>query len=148
MKPQLLRYNCYFSTENDPIMDDNFVVYKDKLFSLLGNCSVCGMGCMKRHTVTGTALTVKWHCDTCDESHQWDIQPRVNKLHGGNIQLSASIMFSGVLVSKVLCVCGHHVTTYIPHPCSIVSWAYNQPRLGSSETVTDGQQSGWEPAAW
>ena len=83
-------------------MDDKFIVYKDNLFSLLGNCSVCGLGCMMSHTVTGTALTVKWHCDTCDESHQWDSQPRINKLHAGNIQLSAAIMFSGAQVTKVL----------------------------------------------
>ena len=84
--------------------DDKFIVCKNNLFELLGKCTLCGKRCALKENVTGTALTITWYCGICTKTYHWDSQPRVanTDMYTGNIQLSASILFTGAPASQTL----------------------------------------------
>lgn len=52
----------------------------------------------------GTYVHVEQHCPVCLNIFTWDSQPFVKNQPAGNILLSASILFSGALPTKVLSV--------------------------------------------
>lgn len=53
-------------------------------------------------TVIGTLLIINQTCNKCDGSFKWLRQPFIGSTPAGNLLLSASILFSGALPSKVL----------------------------------------------
>ena len=57
--------------------------------------------------VIGTALRVSLDCRACHNTSSWSSQPHIGKIPAGNILLSATILFSGALITKTLTVFQH-----------------------------------------
>jgi solute carrier family 8 (sodium/calcium exchanger) len=52
--------------------------------------------------VNGTFLRIKQICNVCEAINDWDSQPYYKNTPAGNILLSASILFTGLLPEKAL----------------------------------------------
>ena len=79
-------------------------------FSLLLNlpwcvflsCIFCGPTTTSiKKLISGTLLKVVQTCKSCLKKRLWQSQPRIGTVPLGNIRMSASILFSGSLPSKV-----------------------------------------------
>lgn len=78
-------------------------MFEDCLLSLFVRCCKCGQEPTEVTTKTiGTYLHVEQRCSVCMNVFTWDSQPFVKNQPAGNILLSASILFSGALPTKVL----------------------------------------------
>ena len=54
--------------------------------------------------IIGTYLKIEQCCNHCGYVYTWSSQPIVNNIPIGNLLFSASILFSGALLSQFLCV--------------------------------------------
>ena len=52
--------------------------------------------------VCGSFIRVTQTCEHCEAVNVWDSQPFINNIPAGNILLSASILFSGLLPEQTL----------------------------------------------
>ncbi len=80
-----------------------FLVFEECLLSLFKNCKNCGNTKTSTFThIVGTLVTIKQECSICLNRFEWNSQPILKQGPAGNILLSASILFSGSLPTKVL----------------------------------------------
>ena len=119
-----------------------FVVFEECLMALFKKCRNCqAEGTNVKTRVLGTFLTVTQHCSNCLFTFSWDSQPMIRSIPAGNILLSAAILFSGVLPTKVMrmlrfyeCV-SISEATYFAHqskflqPSIFTVWNQNQALL-------------------
>lgn len=82
------------------------MVHKSCLNKLLARCPNCGKECLSPNRfTTGSQLTVKFECNKCPEEQKWASQPIAEGQHNfpqGNLDLAASISFTGASPSRVL----------------------------------------------
>ena len=52
--------------------------------------------------ICGSMIKIKQTCDLCDHTREWCSQPMVGNKPAGNLLMSAGILFSGSIPSKVL----------------------------------------------
>ena len=87
-----------------PHKERKFLVFESFLLLLFRFCMVCGQatarGIVTR--VVGTMVVVNQICDLCGEESQWTSQPLLGDIPAGNVLLSASILFSGAIPTKVI----------------------------------------------
>ena len=101
------------SVENSRILDQpKFIVFWSALQVLLSwtHCPSCGSHdiiSLRRPVNLGTLLTVKLFCESCGKTTEWKAQPFVRDYPAGNILLSAAVLFSGSMFSKVLRLFNH-----------------------------------------
>ena len=90
--------------------EPKYIVFSSCLQELLQwcHCISCGSVDIRQEwNISGTLLFISFVCDSCDRSFSWASQPRIGKFPGGNILLSAGILFAGASVTKVLRVLQH-----------------------------------------
>ncbi|XP_033127102.1 uncharacterized protein LOC117124881 [Anneissia japonica] len=79
------------------------VVFQSMLMALFALCQVCGRkGAKAATTFIGTLIIVNQSCSVCGGTFRWLSQPYISSIPAGNLLLSAAILFSGALPSKVL----------------------------------------------
>lgn len=71
-----------------------------ELFSRCRNCSAKTTG--KVRHVIGSMIKIQQVCEVCEITYHWQSQPIVAGKPAGNLIISAGILFSGALPSKVL----------------------------------------------
>jgi len=99
----LFVFNCSSSAALAFHKSKKFLVFEECLLSLFKNCKSCGSTKTSIHTHTvGTLVTIKQECSICLNRFEWNSQPILKHGPAGNILLSASILFSGSLPTKVL----------------------------------------------
>ncbi|XP_060072400.1 uncharacterized protein LOC132552262 [Ylistrum balloti] len=83
--------------------DRLLIIEESKLLELFDKCRHCLSPCQGEVTrMIGTMCCVHQECDMCGRTFKWRSQSMVGSLPRGNVQLSASILFSGSLPSKTL----------------------------------------------
>lgn len=93
-----------------PEQEEKYIVFSSSLSQLFKwchcpNCGSCEFQILKE--TLGTLLVVTLKCTSCRHKNVWKSQPFLGKFAAGNILLSASILFSGAISSKVLRVFQH-----------------------------------------
>lgn len=87
---------CYSTTtEVPPHKDKKYIVHQEQLLGLFQRCPVCSSICTVDTMTVGTLLRVTQQCGRCDHFNQWSSQPTVNNIPAGNLQLCASVLFTG-----------------------------------------------------
>ncbi|XP_061190833.1 uncharacterized protein LOC133198949 [Saccostrea echinata] len=87
----------------NPLEDRKFIISETKLLELFSNCRRCHKyTAASVQQVLGTMVKIAVECEFCGFTWQWSSQPFIGNIPVGNIGLSAAILFSGALVSKVL----------------------------------------------
>ena len=98
-------FSLYFRQK--PSHDRKFIVFEWNLLSLFTICQLCsGSTNAAIRQVMGTFISIYQDC-SCGWSRTWNSQPFVGNMPAGNLLLSASILFSGCVPSKVLRVLNH-----------------------------------------
>uniref|UniRef100_UPI00358FD4B1 uncharacterized protein n=1 Tax=Myxine glutinosa TaxID=7769 RepID=UPI00358FD4B1 len=95
---------------NNVFNDTKYIVFWSSLLRLfkLVRCSWCGeTGLKVDHNTNGTMLLVHFQSGVCSLTTEWKSQPYIGKSLAGNIILSAGILMSGAVPSKVLKVLHH-----------------------------------------
>ena len=78
-------------------------MFEECLLNLFKKCQNCGSETTSTTSRTiGTFLSVVQHCLECSFTFKWDSQPMIQRIPAGNILLSAAILFSGSLLTKVM----------------------------------------------
>ena len=111
----------------------------------------------------GTLLRVQIFCESCGKSTYWKSQPFINDYPAGNVLLSAAILFSGSIGSKVLLLLKHmglwtiKKTTFFHHqrellfPAIKTFWERQQTLIGllraQNDRVVLGGDGGADSAA-
>ena len=135
-------------TDGNILSEPKFILFWSSLQTMLSwiYCPSCNS-----HEVTtsrcsdgpsmGTLLRVQIFCESCGKSTYWKSQPFVNEYPAGNILLSAAILFSGSICSKVLLMFKHmglwtiEKTTFFRHqkellfPAIKTAWERQQQTL-------------------
>lgn len=100
--------------ENDDVLNQpKFIVFWTALQTLLAwiHCPSCGSNDIitsrKMAAGYGSLLRIDIFCESCGKFTNWKSQPYINDYPAGNVLLSAAILFSGSLTSKVLRVFKH-----------------------------------------
>lgn len=119
-----------------------FIVFEECLMSLFQKCHKCGNESVTvTSTVIGTFLSISQECANCLLPFKWDSQPMVDRAPAGNILMSAAILLSGSLPTKVLrmlkiygCACFSRNTFFrhqeeILQPCVFSVWKDHQSKL-------------------
>uniref|UniRef100_A0A9J8DC12 Uncharacterized protein n=1 Tax=Cyprinus carpio carpio TaxID=630221 RepID=A0A9J8DC12_CYPCA len=75
--------------------DTKYIVFENCLFELFETCPVCSRACNIQPRSNGTFLAIDQRCPHCEYFRQWKSQPCVGSTPVGNLQLSASLYFSG-----------------------------------------------------
>ena len=90
--------------ESMPEVDERkFIVFESQLLELFQACPVCAGPCVAEvDGLSGTLVRVLQNCTNCSFCRKWNSQPYVGQVPAGNLLLTASILLSGSLVSKVL----------------------------------------------
>ena len=93
---------CYrhdYTLTSGTMKETKFLVFFSSLMELLAACSKCLSPCTLSTMVIGTFLSVKQHCTSCGHLRTWNSQPCIGNgaLPVGNLLLSASILYAGVL---------------------------------------------------
>ena len=120
-----------------------YIVFEKNLLSLFNKCPSCGetSTAVTKKTV-GTCIHISQKCSYCSHVNDWCSQPFVkSNMPAGNILLSAAILFSGALPSKIFhvlkafgCVCidkrtfFRHQNTFL-HPSIVSVWKRQQANL-------------------
>ncbi|XP_036000029.1 uncharacterized protein LOC118564855 isoform X1 [Fundulus heteroclitus] len=111
-----------------------FIVFESCLQSLLALCFLCGNACKIISTkVSGTMVTLTSQCSV-DPSHvkTWKSQPSHGTMPLGNLQLAASIMFSGCsTVKAVNCFKFMRISTFCVSTYYNIQKAYLIPAVNS-----------------
>ena len=86
------------------------IVFEQQLMELFQSCPKCAKPAAA-HVVSrrGTQVTVKQHCLDlkCKTKRTWTNMPKSGQIPAGNLLLSASMLFNGVLPTKFLRVLEH-----------------------------------------
>ena len=86
---------------NELVKEKKYLVFESELFKLFTNCPKCSSPIinMEKHKL-GSMLSVKY---SCLNGHilKWNSQPLINAMPGGNLLLSAAILFSGNTYTKI-----------------------------------------------
>ena len=85
-----------------PKNERKFIVFESCLQEQLHERRGCQEVCMVKMAVTGSAVDVTCSCKSCEHTWHWSSQPKIRQMHVGNLLMSAAILFSGPLASKVL----------------------------------------------
>lgn len=86
-----------------PHEQEKFLVFKSNLMELFSSCRKCSTKTTgKVLHVNGSMVKIQQICEVCEFSYQWYSQPLVAGKPAGNLIMSAGILFSGALPSKVL----------------------------------------------
>lgn len=91
-----------FRENDEPHQVRKYIVFADKLMELFQVCRRCGAYTKTVFKEVGTMLTIIQNCIDCLYCFTWKSQPAIGSMPLGNLLLSASILFSGSLVSKTL----------------------------------------------
>lgn len=78
------------------------MVFEECLLALFEKCQRCGNETTTTTRINGTFLNVTQKCSNCSFTFSWDSQPTLKRIPAGNVLLSAAILFSGSLPTKVL----------------------------------------------
>ena len=94
-----------------PHKERKFIVFESALLQLFRVCFACLSHNVKPPIIkiVGTFISIIQICGSCGKQFHWQSQPMIGNIAAGNILLSASILFSGALQSKVmraLSICG------------------------------------------
>lgn len=93
--------NVFYSVA--PADEVKYIVCKSKLWDILKYCLKCGKVCLLEViNEMGTYIKTRKTCPSCEESSDWESQSFIKSIPTVNIQLSASILFSGSSPAKVL----------------------------------------------
>ena len=66
-------------------------------------CTACGTGSISYQAkIIASLLSVTFTCTVCSHTWLWNSQPFIGSFPAGNILFSASILFTGAIVMKVL----------------------------------------------
>ena len=92
-----------FYTFNRTGNNRKYLVFESRLLQLAHMCVPCGSQNVRLdQIVIGTFLRLKRQCIDCDAVNIWESQPFLARVPAGNIHLTASILCSGSLPTKVL----------------------------------------------
>ena len=87
----------------NPLEETKYIVSESMLMELFNVCRRCHrLATPTTHQRVGTMVKIAAECEFCGFTWLWCSQPHVGSIPAGNIGLSASILFSGALPSKVL----------------------------------------------
>nr|XP_022311415.1 uncharacterized protein LOC111116717 [Crassostrea virginica] len=87
----------------NPLEETKYIVSESMLMELFNVCRRCHrLATPTIHQRVGTLVKIAAECEFCGFTWLWCSQPHVGSIPAGNIGLSASILFSGALPSKVL----------------------------------------------
>ncbi|CAM4572641.1 unnamed protein product [Leuciscus chuanchicus] len=75
--------------------DTKYIVFENFLLELFETCPVCSRDSNIQPRSNGTFLAIDQLCPHCEYFRQWKSQPCVGSTPVGNLQLSASLYFSG-----------------------------------------------------
>nr|XP_022286598.1 uncharacterized protein LOC111099572 isoform X1 [Crassostrea virginica] len=80
-----------------------FFVFEENLMELFSRCRNCSAKTTgKVRHVIGSMIKIQQVCEVCEFTYHWQSQPVVAGKPAGNLIMSAGILFSGALPSKVL----------------------------------------------
>lgn len=97
-----LFYSHFEDLNQESSQEATYLVFGSCLRSLFTTCKNCKGNTEVVFSTTGTMLQVKVYCAFCESEYTWNSQPFINGIPKGNVLMSASILFSGSLLSKVL----------------------------------------------
>ncbi|XP_050964151.1 uncharacterized protein LOC127164327 [Labeo rohita] len=75
--------------------DTKYIVFENCLLELFETCPVCSRACDIQPRSNGTFVAIDQHCPHCEYFRQWKRQPCVGSTPVGDLQLSASLYFTG-----------------------------------------------------
>ncbi|RXN16500.1 hypothetical protein ROHU_027486 [Labeo rohita] len=75
--------------------DTKYIVFENCLLELFETCPVCSRACDIQPRSNGTFVAIDQRCPHCEYFRQWKSQPCVGSTPVGNLQLSASLYFTG-----------------------------------------------------
>ncbi|XP_073693994.1 uncharacterized protein [Garra rufa] len=75
--------------------DTKYIVFENCLLELFESCPACSRACDIQLRGNGTFVAIDQHCPHCEYFRQWKSQPCVGSTPVGNLQLSASLYFTG-----------------------------------------------------
>ena len=76
-----------------------FLVYETQLLELFSTCPVCaGPTLGEIELCRGTYIAVFQDCGICGHQRKWRSQPFIGNIPAGNLELSSTILFSGMYV--------------------------------------------------
>ena len=90
--------------------EEKYIVFISSLLHLISMCccSVCGSRALQTtRKEVGSMLIVYMRCCDCGEERTWHSQPYIGNFCAGNILLSATTLFVGATVGKILRVFSH-----------------------------------------
>ena len=78
------------------------MVYYSCLINLFQKCNTCGSDdVLNQQQFCGTCVRIT---QTCSSGHhfEWESQPKIGSIYGGNLLLSSAILFAGASPTQVL----------------------------------------------
>ena len=131
----------FYSPFQKQSREKTYLVFESCLRTLFTTCNDCKRATQLTFNTIGSMLQVKIICCVCESEWTWNSQPYVHGIPQGNILMSASVLFSGSLLSKVLRVfwimnCAsisertffYHQDKYL-HPAVHTIWKENQTSM-------------------
>ena len=112
-----------------------YMVFWSSLVTLLAWCCCPSCSSKKLHPTqseVGTMLKLTLTCQDCERKFVWNSQPFIGNTPVGNMLLSASILFSGNIASKVMKLFSHmgcaciSLRTFFRHQANVLLTAVNQ----------------------
>jgi solute carrier family 8 (sodium/calcium exchanger) len=101
--PSIYIFSFIRPEDCNPLEEKKFMVSSSKLLELFNTCKKCNrLATASIQHIIGTMVKIKAECDFCCFTWQWCSQPYLGSIPAGNIGLSASILFSGAIATKVL----------------------------------------------
>ena len=85
-----------------PKNERKFIVFESCQRELVSVCPGCQRACTVAMDVAGSALSITCFCKYCNETWHWASQPKIQQMYAGSFIMSAIILFSGALASKIL----------------------------------------------
>ncbi|KAJ0056673.1 hypothetical protein NL108_012054 [Boleophthalmus pectinirostris] len=121
--------------------DTKYIVFEKNLRQLFEQCPVCNSECAVQRQRCGTFVSFTQHCPECMYSRTWQNQPVTRSTPVGDLQLSASVYFSGGSFQKMQRICKginlqiHQLDTFKKHsrmflePTICHNWKLHQERV-------------------
>ena len=92
--------------KKDPVApqdEKKYIVFFSSLVELFAVCPNCPEPATAEVSkVIGTQIYVTQKCPACKFVRQWKSQPNIRRIPGGNLLLSAAILYSGSMISHTL----------------------------------------------
>ena len=127
-----------------------YIIFQSSLLELFRVCRCCHGPGQTSLTEVGTYLKVIFACLECDFRLEWTSQPLVGTMPVGNLLLSAGILFTGNLLTKVFCFLDamniahqskktfyNHQVNYL-QPVIVNKWLQDQQSLRNQASLLTG----------